>query len=251
MQSALDQQTTEAGAVDEQFAVDARTVLQLHRFDEAIGAAQLDVDNLAFDTPHTLGLGTLTQILRVKAGIEMEGVRDVRQRRVFDLGRTHELVLLRRDGIEGVIIQRTRFAKRAQLQPVVVELHHAEIAPTDSAEGVVIGVPKASPVLEFDAEFEGALRGTQELVFINTHARIEAADRWNGRFADTNDANLVRLDQGDVDDTRKHLDQGGGGHPAGSSSTNNDDLANGIRMQIHGLSLFAVPDARGHVCLAW
>ena len=50
-------------------------------FDEAIFAAQLHVDDFAFDALHAARLGIATQVLRVQAGVEVIGVGDVRQRR--------------------------------------------------------------------------------------------------------------------------------------------------------------------------
>src|SRR4051812_46171064 len=53
----LDQQPAKAGAVDEELAFDDPAVGKLHRFDESVLAAKLDVDDLAFDPVDAVALG--------------------------------------------------------------------------------------------------------------------------------------------------------------------------------------------------
>ena len=76
LQRLLDQQAAESRAVDEQVAGDARAALQRDGFDEAVFAAQLHVDDFAFDALDAARLGVAAQVLRVEAGIEVIGVGD-------------------------------------------------------------------------------------------------------------------------------------------------------------------------------
>jgi hypothetical protein len=81
LQRLLDQQPAKAGTVDEEVALDLAAVLQAHRFDEPVLAAQRDVDDLAFEPGHALGFGIMPEEAGIEARVEMEGVEQLRERR--------------------------------------------------------------------------------------------------------------------------------------------------------------------------
>ena len=53
-------------------------VFELHRFDPAIRAAQLHVDDLAVGALHAARFGEAAQIGRIQRGVELEGVAERR-----------------------------------------------------------------------------------------------------------------------------------------------------------------------------
>ena len=53
-----------------------------------------------------------------------------------------------------------------------------------------VAMADARPVLEFDAQLEGALRGPQEIVFVDPERLIEQADGRNRGFAHADGADL-------------------------------------------------------------
>ena len=67
--------------------------------------------------------------------------------------------------------------------------------PAANAERVPIRIPWANPIDEFDTQLISSLTSAHEFGFIELHVAHEAEDRWNGRFADTDRANLRRFDQ--------------------------------------------------------
>ena len=115
LQGLLDQQAAEARAVDEQLALDALAAVEHDRFDEAVLAAQDRVDDLALGTHDAELLGVAAQVARVQAGIEMEGVEDVGQRRVRLAGAAHEAAEPRGDLVEGVAAKVGDLAESVQL----------------------------------------------------------------------------------------------------------------------------------------
>ena len=80
LQSLFDQQAAKPRAVDEQLAGNLRPGFQRHGFDEAIGAAQRYVDDLALDAFHATRFGVAAQVLGVQPGVEVVGVGHLRQR---------------------------------------------------------------------------------------------------------------------------------------------------------------------------
>jgi len=63
------------------------------------------------------------------------------------------------------------------------------------AKPMDIGVTLLSPVDEFDAELERALGFADEFDLVDANKRVMSLDVRNGRFADPDDADVVRLDQ--------------------------------------------------------
>ena len=76
-----DQQTTEAGAVDEKVRVNILTAFEGDRGDIAI-LVLLYVDDFSFRPLHPVLLGKSAQIFRVKRRVEVESVRDMADRQI-------------------------------------------------------------------------------------------------------------------------------------------------------------------------
>ena len=66
------------------------------------------------------------------------------------------------------------------------------------AKAMNIGFADGAPIDEFNAELEGALGLTQKIVFVNLECLIEFLDRGDGRFADTDGRDFIRLDEFDA-----------------------------------------------------
>jgi hypothetical protein len=58
---------------------------------------------------------------------------------------------------------------------------------------VHVALAQAAPVHELDAELEAALGLAHEVRFVDADHLVEALDHRDGRLADADDADLVRL----------------------------------------------------------
>ena len=103
LQRLLDQETPEAGAVDEQVGVHDLAVVEPDTVDKPVVRAERDVDHLAFAPHDAARLGEFSQIGGIETGVEMEGVAHVRQRRVSGLDRPHEAPLAGGRRLQGEV----------------------------------------------------------------------------------------------------------------------------------------------------
>ena len=230
----FDQQPAEAGAIDEEVAGDAATVFHYHSAHESRFRHPFHVDHLSFHPLDTQAFGECAKVAGVQRRIEVIGIRDVgeRRRRRYVVGAGQEPVFARRERLQLIGADITHvLACHQQAQPVVMERGGAGIV-ADRSEAVHIAVADARPVAELDAELEGALRGTHELGLIQPEClRVERSDVRHGRFADADDADLVRLHQPHLAASVQMPDQCRRRHPAGGATAHHDDLAN--RIPVH------------------
>ncbi len=100
---------------------------------------------------------------------------------------------------------------------------HAFHVRAEQAERMHVAVAGAVPVGELDAQFEGALRVAQKVVFIDAQHLQEVADRRYRGLAHADSADPGGLDHADprlpgVQEPGKCR----GGHPAGRAAADND-----------------------------
>jgi hypothetical protein len=108
---------------------------------------------------------------------------------------------------------------------------------------VEVAVSLAPPILEIDPELEGALRLPDELVLVDLQHAVEGGHLWDGRLADTDDSDLVGLDEHDLAKLgRQDLREGSGGHPSGGAAADDHDLADTAVAQF---MLLRMADPRG------
>jgi hypothetical protein len=60
-----------------------------------------------------------------------------------------------------------------------------------------VRVSDSAPIPKLDPQFESRLRLADEIVFVDPKELIERADRRDGRFTDTDSADLGRLNNSD------------------------------------------------------
>ncbi len=227
LQRALYQQAPEAGAVDEEVGLQLAVILQRDRADKAVLGPLVDRHHHALMAGHTAGFGLLAQEFRIERRVEMEGIGDLRERRIASIYRPHEPGLARRDRLQGILLGRVDgviLAMVLQEEGVKGDPVHIEaIGP----EGVDVFVADPAPVLEFDAELEGRLGAANEVVLIDAERAVERADLRNGRLADADRADRFRLHQFDVAIiVLQQLRQRGRRHPAGGPAADNEHFAN-------------------------
>ena len=81
LQRLFDEEAAEARAVDEEIGLENPAILQRHGRNVA-AVVDADVDDLAFGAHHSMLLGEAAEILRIKRGIEVEGVGDMADGRI-------------------------------------------------------------------------------------------------------------------------------------------------------------------------
>jgi hypothetical protein len=92
-------------------------------------------------------------------------------------------------------------------------------------ERVDVGRTEIAPVDEVDAELEGGLRASHHLGFVDSEKVVEVLHLRQRRFADADDADLFRFNQGHaVSLARQHRHKRCRGHPAGGTAAKDHDL---------------------------
>src|SRR5215208_243137 len=221
-----DQQAAETGAVDEEVGLDLLTALQRHRGDVAI-LVHADIDDLAFGPLHAVLLGEAAQIFRIKRSVEVEGVRDMTDRRISHVRpRMHELVLERRGAVDREIGEVAGTAALVRPQPVMVAAEPFPVLADDS-ERVDVAVAFTQPVDELDAELERGLAALHELGFVELDQLIVFLDRRDRRFADADGADRFAFDQLEIVEALEQFAEQGGGHPTRSTAANDENPAHG------------------------
>jgi hypothetical protein len=200
--------------------------LQHQGLDEAVVRPLPDLLDLALDPPDALALALAAQVAAIERGVDVVGVV---HRGVF-VG--VEPVLLGGLQLDAVVAQVAAEALRLGLEPEVVELAQPG-GFADLAERVDVAVADLAPVLERDAQLEGRLAGAHELGFVEIEQGVEGACGGDGRLPHPDGADLVGLDQGDVQQRPQLPRQGGGGHPAGRAAAGDHHF-------LHDLVLHAI-----------
>ncbi len=190
LQRLLDQQAPEAGAVDEQVALDGRAGLQPQGGDEAGLGVLVDLDDLALGPLDAQPLGEAAQVLAVEDGVEMIGEAEGRHRiaRVFALA--VEPAGRGRLGAQRIVGQVEGPALLVQLQPVLEEVAHLGVEAVD-AERVEIGLTQPAPVAELDAQLVGRLGLAHELGLIQAQHGVEQSDRRDRGLADADHPDVL------------------------------------------------------------
>src|ERR1700689_4439918 len=92
-----------------------------------------------------------------------------------------------------------------------------------------VAVADMAPVLEFDAELLGRLSLPHEIGFVDVEETQQIDERWYGRLADPDGADVGRLDHADdAVPVRQCPCQDAGRHPARSTPTNNGDARDAL-----------------------
>ena len=96
------------------------------------------------------------------------------------------------------MIEMLGLAASGVFQPELMRVQPEQIL-ADLAEAMDVAVPQRAPVNELDAQLERGLCRPDHRHLIQSGQRVIVADRGDGRFAHPDRADLVRLDQFDVE----------------------------------------------------
>src|SRR5690606_19455617 len=94
-------------------------------------------------------------------------------------------------------------------------------------EGMDVALARCLPALERDAQLDRALRGGEVFLLAYPEQAVEGAQRRDRGLAHADRADLLRLDQGDVQHLAERARQRGGGHPAGGSAPGDHHATDG------------------------
>ena len=114
-----------------------------------------------------------------------------------------------------------------------------------STKWMEIAMPGSRPVDELDPEFEARLGGPHEVGFVESDQLIEPMYRRDCRFADTDNADRIGLEQVDRNMTPERLGQRRGRHPACRPAAENDDALHPI---CHHPAIHACPYEHAMLC---
>ena len=222
MQRLLDEQAAKSTAVDVEVGLHPLAVLENQLIDEAVlalGGGE-DLPLQSFDSEV---LGVTSQVARDQGGIE---VQCVAQLLAGDCGvlRQDELVGCGERRLEAEVLHLRLESVRPGLLPEVIERMPRD-RHTERAEGVPVPMPDSHPVAESHAELERRLRMPHEVVQIDGQQTQEVEDRRNGGFADSDRADLRRLDQRDRAAATEHPRQSRGRHPSRRAAPDDGDAA--------------------------
>ena len=112
-------------------------------------------------------------------------------------------------------------------------MHWRFMSEPGNSEGMHVALADARPVAEFDAQLVAALRGAQEIVFVDAQHLVEDPDRRNRRFADTHGADLGRFDQRDGAGALEALRERCGGHPPGGAAPDDGNAGDAVGRAVH------------------
>jgi hypothetical protein len=107
----------------------------------------------------------------------------------------------------------------------------APVIPPGVPEGMDVILAAVFPVLEVDAQLERGLRSGHEFLLTDAEQPVEMDQRWNGGLAHAHGADLVGLDELDVEHLAQSLRDRGGDHPSGGAAPCDHDLADGLVLQ--------------------
>lgn len=86
-------------------------------------------------------------------------------------------------------------------------------------------IARQAPVLERDRQLEGAGHRAQELLLVDLQEAVEGADRRHSGLTDTDRADLLGLDQRDLQLVTELVRKRAAGQPTRRTATGNDHLA--------------------------
>ena len=230
----LDQQRPEAGAIDEEVAVDPCAGCKHQARDRAAFAVAVDLRDPPFDPADPGRFGDRPQEARIPRRIEVIGVGE-------------RLVAIEREAVRGGGLQFERIvpvfatkAARAGFEPEMLEVRD-EGRSTNRSERVEIARIDPVPAFERDAELERRVGRADERILVHADELMEGADRRDRRFPDADRADVVGFDQRHIDQPGQLPHQSSRGKPSGGATAgNNDTLADrGAGGVGHRLSLFA------------
>ena len=174
--------------------------------------------DLALDALHALGFAELAQVTRVQRGIEVIGVVDAR----FLAQR--ELALHGSKPLETILAQRHLRTARRAVQPEVVEFGDNWPAGRNRPKGCRYWSPMRAQFSNQMATLKVAAHSRMKCCSLMPSKLVKRDDGRHRGFTDPDGADFLRLHQRDVEQLAEMRRQRHGRHPAGGTTTGNNDL---------------------------
>src|SRR5579872_1597144 len=172
VQRLLDQQTSDARAIDEQLTRDFLSVGKLDLFDESVLPAQQDIDDLALDPAYSGTFCILAEVFGIEPRVELECVHQLVQREACIGSGPPKFPSRGSDRAHrpGGYIGKDAPLALAQIE--LVERNALQVL-TKHSKRMEIAMTNLTPIHEFDAELVGALGRADELVLIDSEQVVE------------------------------------------------------------------------------
>src|SRR5262249_18519141 len=162
----------------------------------------------------------------IESRIELVGVDDVGERRIRRRirRRRQEPALRRGQRVDRILADVLGKAELPRLEPVLVKVEEPERS-ADGSESMNIRIPDAPPVVELDAELEGAPGPPDEVGLVNLEQAVEIAQVRYRRLADADDADLLGFDQRHLEPRAEGFGERRSRHPSGAAPPYDDHRA--------------------------
>src|SRR4051812_47486542 len=161
----VDEERSEAGAIDEQVTLDPLAGFELQRGDVSACPVQLHFADLALNPLRALSFRHRAQELRVERRIELIGVVHP------VVGQMRELARVSGGKLQAIIVVGLVVAALEPVQPEMLEAGAPMVLP-GSSETVEVAMADVLPILEADAELERRLGGAHEIDFVDSEQPI-------------------------------------------------------------------------------
>ena len=191
----------------------------------------MNLTNFALAAHRPIGFRQFAQESSILGGIQMEGIIQtiIRQMGKFILLSSHKF--------QAIVAIRLVMAASQTAHPEMVK-GACPMVFAGAAKGMKISMVFLGPILEIDAEFEGAFSLFHKVNFGDADNIIVTLQRRNRCLTHANCADLFRFNQRQINRLTKGFRQGSSSHPARCATAGNHHFFSGFHFFSHFPHLF-------------